>query len=169
MRSYALFGIRSSEDETVVEKPITDIEKIPETELSLRLIGVFTHSKEARASAIIAVNGKTEYAHLGDELDDVATLVEIHETGVILNRDGQLEKLNFEHSKTDVFNAWRSITAEPSQSEPKIMNEDADSSEHAVVAATIPVEGSGDRQLRSHMSDLMAAFEQKRIAKLSDL
>jgi len=74
---------------------------IPETNLRLALKGAFAHSVPKKASALIApdLNSKAELFFIDDSLPGGAVLDKVYPDYVIIRRNGQLEKLQFQRSQ----------------------------------------------------------------------
>ncbi|MGD8938153.1 MAG: type II secretion system protein GspC [Gammaproteobacteria bacterium] len=74
--------------------PVAEVAAAPETRLNLKLRGVFSSQDKDIARAIIAdAKGEDESYAIGDEVPGGATLNDIFEDRVILERNGQLETL----------------------------------------------------------------------------
>ncbi|MGD8593350.1 MAG: type II secretion system protein GspC [Gammaproteobacteria bacterium] len=74
--------------------PVMEVAAAPETRLNLKLRGVFSSNDKELARAIIAdAKGDDESYAIGDEVPGGATLNDIFEDRVILERNGQLEVL----------------------------------------------------------------------------
>ena len=88
---FHLFG---KFEKKVAPPPVAEVATAPETRLNLKLRGVFSSQDKDLARAIIAdAKGEDESYAIGDEVPGGATLNDIFEDRVILERNGQLETL----------------------------------------------------------------------------
>lgn len=94
-----LFGTPPTE----VIEPDKSPQDIPETNLRLALKGTFTHSIPEKASALIApdLNSKAALFFINSELPGGAKLEEVYASYVIIRRNGQREKLQFQRNQPD--------------------------------------------------------------------
>jgi len=92
-----LFGTPPTE----VVEPDQSPQDIPETNLRLALKGAFTHSIAEKASALIApdLNSKATLFFINSDLPGGAKLEEVHASYVIIRRNGQREKLQFQRNQ----------------------------------------------------------------------
>jgi general secretion pathway protein C len=76
----------------------TDISALPDTQLSLILLGIFANERDAKLSlALIGAQGGDEKPYrVGEDLSRGVTLQAIFQDRVILNRNGKLETLRLD-------------------------------------------------------------------------
>lgn len=111
---WSLFG----KVEIVPVAKAQQAEVVPETRLNLTLLGVLASSSKETAKAIISdPSGNEEYYSVGKPVPGGATVDEIHETYVVLKRNGRQEILRLpqEESITGI-NAPGAVSAPQSMS-----------------------------------------------------
>ncbi len=97
LSSYALFG------EPPADQPVADVirKQAPETNLRLRLEGVFVSKQPGLSGAIVAgTDGVAAYYRIGDTLPGNAELVDVDNAQVLLRRNGAFETLTFEEDES---------------------------------------------------------------------
>lgn len=73
---------------------------IPSTVLNLKLLGVLKSTKTSNSQVIIKLNnGKEKIFHLNDFLPGNAKIIKINDTTIILDRNGNIEKLQLDKDK----------------------------------------------------------------------
>ena len=79
------------------DKPVIEVDTLPETKLELTLRGAFAAAKNQTASAIIEENNRevAETYNVGDSLPGGVTLSAVYPDRVVLSRSGLLETLYF--------------------------------------------------------------------------
>jgi type II secretion system protein C len=79
---------------TVVIERAADPMNLPTTQIALKLTGIFASTQTEHSRVLIAENGKTAKSYFaGDELPDQIMLRSVESDFVIIQRNGQLEKL----------------------------------------------------------------------------
>ena len=74
-----------------------DVDAAPDTELDLKLLGIFLANQPAASVAIIGSRGDAGEAYgVGDQIFGNAKLQEIHRDVVLINRAGKMEALRFD-------------------------------------------------------------------------
>lgn len=79
------------------DKPVVDVQALPETKLELTLRGAFAAAEGEPATAIIEEDNRkvSETYLVGDELPGDATLSAVYPDRIVLSRNGLLETLYF--------------------------------------------------------------------------
>ena len=86
-----LFGAPRTDDRGL------DVQAAPDTELDLRLLGIFRANRGQASVAIIGVRGSEGDAYaVGDRIFGNAKLMEIHKDVVLISRAGAVEALRFD-------------------------------------------------------------------------
>ena len=84
------------------QAPISDGAKVPDTRLQLNLLGIMQAGDPQYSQAIIsAANGESKVYGIDDELPGGAKLKQVLSRSVIIERDGELEKLALPVSKLE--------------------------------------------------------------------
>ncbi|WP_077531396.1 type II secretion system protein N [Vreelandella utahensis] len=96
LEELAFFGTPGEETTGSVERA----ETLPETNLQLMLRGVMAGDTENRDSALVeGPDGKTEVYRVGDALPGNASLREVRQRRIVIERAGALETLTFPESQ----------------------------------------------------------------------
>lgn len=114
LSSYDFFG------QPPAGQPVADVirKQAPETNLRLRLEGVFVSRQPSLSGAIVAgTDGVAEHYRIGDTLPGNAELVDVDPAQILLRRNGVFETLTFEESEsadliTEQGGASQSMTPE---------------------------------------------------------
>ena len=95
--SFKLFGDASAPTK---QAPV-ETEKLPETQLRLKLTGVLAGKNDILASALIeGPDRQTRSYRVDEEVPGGATIKHVYHDRVVLNRSGRLENLIFEETRS---------------------------------------------------------------------
>ena len=97
LSSYDFFG------RPAADQPVADVirKQAPETNLRLKLEGVFVSKQPALSGAIVAgTDGVASHYRIGDTLPGNAELVDVSPGQILLRRSGTFETLTFEDSES---------------------------------------------------------------------
>lgn len=91
----ALFG--QVEKKTAAPKPVKQVKEAPKSNLKYKIRGIYYSDDEALASVIIQIDAQnTQFFRLGDEIEPQIYVEEIFPDYILINRNGNLEKLLLE-------------------------------------------------------------------------
>jgi len=117
------------------DKPLVDLEKLPETQLELTLRGAFAAAEGQPATAIIEENKRkvSEAYKVGDPLPGDAKLSAVYPDRIVLSRNGLLETLYFPQDfSTAGVGSRLNIDATPTSTLPATTDKEATKRREAI-------------------------------------
>lgn len=81
------------------EKPITNLDDLPNTQLSIRLLGFIITDKEEQSVIVLEFNGKELTLSLNDELDSGVKLTRILPYRLVFENQGKREKFDWQEEE----------------------------------------------------------------------
>lgn len=83
----------------VEEKPITNLDDLPDTQLPVKLLGFIITEKEEQSVVVLEFNGKELTLSLNDELESGISLKRILPFRLVFENQGRREKLDWQEEK----------------------------------------------------------------------